>query len=406
MIITLLLSLVLGQGPTIEVTTLAGEALTGRLTSLSATTLELERDGRNTTLPATELLAWRVATAADAVAATTAPSEIAAATETPVLVDFHDGTRLHGELPTASADRLNLNHATLGALPLDRARIRSVRFAPEDPAVRAAWAELVQREKKQDYLVVRKGDVLDHLDGVIGALDEATLKFRFDGDEIDVKRPRIFGWIYAAPAPTKTPASLKLELADGDTLSVTSVAWTADRWEAVLAGSTTAVSIPPAGLRGVDYSAGRVLYLSAIEPRDVEHVPYFGVGGDWPYGRDRNLFGRPIKVGTRTFAKGLALHSKTRLIYRLGGNYRRLTAVAGLDPDLAPNPEPAINNARLTIRGDKRVLFDADVRAGEPPIPLDLAVAGVLELEILVDYGAGKLDIGDRVHLGDLKVLK
>ncbi|MDX1969649.1 MAG: NPCBM/NEW2 domain-containing protein [Planctomycetaceae bacterium] len=403
-----LLLLALSDLPQVDVTTLSGGSLTGRLISLSSESLELVGDGQPVRVPTSELLLVQVTSNSSGGTPTAPPVPDAnpAAAGPAAVVTLLDGSQLTATQISMSTEAVSLVHPTLGTIPIPRSRVRSVRLAADDPAVAESWKELQQRAKKQDYLVIRKGDVLDHLDGVVGALDDATLKFLLDGDQIEVKRARAFGWIYAQEPPKSAASGVRVTLSDKDTVVASGVAWDGQNWAVSLPGMKVPASLTDSAVRSIDFSAGRVLYLSSQEPRDLEHVPYFGPGGDWPYQRDRNLFGRPLKVGTRTFSRGLALHSKTRLIYRIGGDYRRLAAIVGIDPELQPNAEPAINNARLIIRGDKKVLFDADVRAGDPPLPLDLPVANVIELEILVDFGQANLDIGDRVHFGDLKVLK
>ncbi|MBI1349028.1 hypothetical protein GC163_22380 [bacterium] len=389
------------QGPTVDVTTLAGESLKGQLRSLSAEHLELDRDGTPLQIPTSDLLQLQVSSSATDPAVNSGPIEL----------ELRDGSRLRGTQLTATDGELRLQHPVFQELRLPRDRVHSVRLLPDDAVVRGTWRELVSRTKKQDYLVVRKSDVLDHLDGVIGALSDESLKFLFDGDQIDVKRARIFGWIYADLPPSKSSPTVRIDLGPHDVLQVAAVRWSPAGWELQLTGQKP-IQVPTESLSSIDFSAGKVLYLSTVEPRDVEQVHFWGNPEfPFPYQRDRNLFGQPLRVGTRTFARGLSLHSKTRLVYRLGGDYRKLTATVGLDPDLEPQSDPkaTVNRAQLVIRGDRKILWDAEVKAGDPPVNLDLPVTDVIELEILVDYGPGisyERDVGDRVHLADLKVLK
>lgn len=400
-IATWLLLSVFSQSPLVEVTTLAGESVTGQLVALTADQLELDREGTPVHIPVSDLLQLQIAEKEAAIPTNTGTIDL----------ELRDGSRLRGTQLTASEGELRLTHPVLQEVRLPRNRVHSVRFMPDDATVRAAWRDLISREKKQDYLVIRKGDVLDHLDGVIGGLSDESLKFLFDGDQIDVKRPRIFGWIYADAAPVKSPPTVRVDLGPHDVLNVASARWSTTGWQFELAGQSP-LSVSTNGLRGIDFSAGKVVYLSTIEPRDVEQIHFWGNPEfPFPYQRDRNLFGQPLRVGTRTFARGLSLHSKTRLVYRLGGDFRKLTATVGLDPDLEPQSDPkaTVNRAQLVIRGDRKILWDAEVKAGDSPVTLDLPVSQVIELEILVDYGPGvsyERDVGDRVHLADLKVLK
>jgi hypothetical protein len=246
--------------------------------------------------------------------------------------------------------------------------------------------------------------VLDHLDGVVGQIDEQTVSFLLDGDSISVKRERVFGVIYSKKDVPAAKDALRVEFAGGDTLSVRQVAWTNGQWQIDLGGKRQ-FSVPANGVQRLDYSQGKVLYLSAIEPREVKYTPFIGPTFEFPYQRDRHIWGGPLRLGGRTYARGLAIHSKTLLRYRLGGEYRRFTAMMGMDPEYRYDPGRK-DEAKVELRGDGRVLFAADVMAGDPPQALELSVDGVVELEILVDFGRDNLDIGDRIHFGEAKVVK
>ncbi len=392
----------LGELPQVDVSTLSGEVHSGSLKSLSSQQLEVSQDGKSVSVPTSELLQVYLQSAA-ATNAAAAPG----AAEARFVLDLWDGSMLIVTELSSQNGAFQARHPLLGLIAIERARLRSVRLAGTDPVVEAAWKDLQSRSKKRDYLVIRKGDVLDHLDGVVGELTTDKLKFVLDGDPVDVNRTRVFGWVYAPGAEaSQTAKGVRVDLPGQQHLYVASVDWQTDHWTLRVSANSEPAQVPADAIRSLDFSAGKVLYLSAVEPRSVEHVPFFGPGGEWPYQRDRDLFGRPLRVGNRTFPRGLALHSRTLLTYRLGGDYRRLTAVAGLDPVLMPSNEPAINNVKLVMRGDGKVLFEADIRAGDAPIPLELPVVDVRELEILVDFGEKNMDIGDRLHLGDLKALK
>jgi hypothetical protein len=57
------------------------------------------------------------------------------------------------------------------------------------------------------------------------------------------------------------------------------------------------------------------------------------------------------------------------------------------------------------IRGDQRVLFEADVTGTDLPRPLDLDVTGVRRLSILVDF-ARDLNVGDQLLLCEARVIQ
>jgi hypothetical protein len=108
---------------------------------------------------------------------------------------------------------------------------------------------------------------------------------------------------------------------------------------------------------------------------------------------DQNLSSKPLQLDKTRYPKGVSLHSRTELVYRLPGRFSRFKAIAGIDDEVAPN-----GHVRLVIRGDDQVLFDGPIAGGDKPKSLDLDIGGVKRLTILVDFGE-KLDVGDHLDL-------
>jgi endo-alpha-N-acetylgalactosaminidase len=121
-----------------------------------------------------------------------------------------------------------------------------------------------------------------------------------------------------------------------------------------------------------------------------------------PWRRDQSLTGEPLRLANgAAYAKGLALHARTRLAYDLDGPCEEFRCVAGFDPALPP-----LGRVRLRILGDGKELWGRpDFRADEPPADIAVPLAGVRRLEIEVDFGADE-DVCDRVHLGDARILR
>jgi hypothetical protein len=128
--------------------------------------------------------------------------------------------------------------------------------------------------------------------------------------------------------------------------------------------------------------------------------------------RDQSAFGGSLTVSVsdseaagelrriNSYGKGLALRSRTELVYRLPASYRQFIALAGIDA--AAN---AAGNARLTIYGDDRSLFEAEISGNQPAKSIELDVAGVRRLKIVVDF-AENLDLGDWINLCDARLVK
>jgi hypothetical protein len=115
---------------------------------------------------------------------------------------------------------------------------------------------------------------------------------------------------------------------------------------------------------------------------------------------DVNFDSQPLKLNKTTFAKGLAMHSRTEIVYRLPGAYGRFKAIAGIDDSVA-----AKGRIHLIIRGDDKVLFDSPINGGESPKAIDLDISGTRRLTILVDYG-DTFGAGDHLILGNARIYK
>jgi hypothetical protein len=102
----------------------------------------------------------------------------------------------------------------------------------------------------------------------------------------------------------------------------------------------------------------------------------------------------------QSFNKGLAVRSRTEIIYKLPQGFRRFVAVAGIDPSASRG-----GNVTLTILGDDRPLLEKQISGGAPPEAIEIQIENTKRLKILVDYGQN-LDTGDWLNLCDARILK
>lgn len=71
-------------------------------------------------------------------------------------------------------------------------------------------------------------------------------------------------------------------------------------------------------------AGGAETRLGALQPREAAQ-------GHGTLAVDRNLTGRPLAIGERTFERGLGTHAASRIVYRLDGRFERFEAWVGLD---------------------------------------------------------------------------
>jgi hypothetical protein len=371
-----------------ELTTLSGRRQSGVLTDLTADSASLTSAGKTVQVPLAEVL--------DVRAVSSKSAQTAVDLRRPELT-LTDGSHVFVTGLRVNERGGQVDTANLGPFQLPLSSLASVRFAAIEPQIADAWRELAARELTKDMLVIRKGNVLDHLDGTVGVIDDVGLHFVIDGEDVALKREKIFGVVYARRNADAGKPVCEVTSTGGDFIKVQSAQWSSGRLKAGILGGAQ-ITIPGEQIVTLDFSLGKVRYLSQLEPREVKYTPFFDQV--WTYYRDRPRDGGMLRLGNKEYARGLWIHSRTLLKYRLNADYRRFQAVMGIDQAVAP-----LGNVHVVITGDDKVLHQSDVRGTDPPLNLDLDIAGVRELAILVDFG-GDLDIADHLDLADAKVIK
>ncbi len=402
MMIWTLLAAALAAAPAdFEAQTLDGRSVVGRLEKLDSKELTLATDAGPQTLALAALASARPHVAAAQPEATARAS---------VWVELVDDSLLAAESYTVGHGQAKI---LVGgeALEAPARSIRWVRFsnpAAADEKLAGQWADVLAAKPLGDLLVVRKNDSLDYLEGVVGDLDETTCKFELDKEPRSVKRTKIEGIVYfhARPAELGEPLGIA-ETRGGTRLALGSVALADGRLQA----TTTAglkLSLPLDEVARFDFSAGKIAFLSDLTPESFKYVPYFGfkdqpaaVSEFYAFRRDSGFDQQPLKLDGKTYAKGLALASRSTLVYRLPGKFRLLKTVIGIDDSAGEG-----GDVHVEFHGDGgKMLWQGDVRAADAPRELEIDVAGVKRLEIVVDYG-GDLDIGDWLDLAEARVTK
>ncbi|MCH6552124.1 MAG: NPCBM/NEW2 domain-containing protein, partial [Planctomycetes bacterium] len=85
-------------------------------------------------------------------------------------------------------------------------------------------------------------------------------------------------------------------------------------------------TLPWTRCRRITFRNDRVAFLSDLEPTAVQQTPYLNVS--WPLRRDRSVANASLRLGGKTYPKGLGMHSACRVTYELGDGYRQFAASA------------------------------------------------------------------------------
>jgi hypothetical protein len=306
-------------------------------------------------------------------------------------------------------------------LKIPIAQLATVRFQHFDEILTKQWDEIRQLNSAGDVLVVLNpdGKSLDSVEGVVGNIGDDKVDFKLEGETNRVDRAKVAGIIYHGTARPKTAEShLVVQARTGLRANAAKVELANSQVVVTTAGGLK-LTLPIDEIDFADFSAGKVIYLSDIQPASQKWTPLVGLPTGVTlaaeYGqprRDHSAFGGPLILlikdhgdapapqrEPRSFSKGLSIRSRTEMIYRLPPGYNRLVAIAGIDPAAR-----ATGNVRLSLFADERPLLETEI-AGDQTQPIDVEIAGAKRLKLIVDFGQN-LDTGDWLNLCDAKIVK
>lgn len=405
--------------PDAEVATLDGSRFVGTLKSIDQQQVVLEATGgKAVNVPL-----------ADALELTLAADAAVAGSGQTLRVVLADKSSIPVDKISSDATDVRSVSELLGTLNFARSAVRAALLQPMNPDWVLQWDAYLQRSNEKDMLIVQKKDGvgLDFLSGVVGSVSAESVAFLFDGNDIPVPRPRVVGVVFAdvKNSAQRSSTPLSLQLMDGSILSGSSVTMSDSMFQ-VESGWGQRLQIPVSAVLSVDFSSGRLNYLSdlqpileqyaGLDPDGKEWGPLFdedrgsrtGLSSQWRMSRDRfpNSGRPPLTLRGRRYQKGLCIFPSATIEYALDGKYSSLKAVLGVDDDVAFNqqkgaPDTAVE---LKILVDGESVFQKLIGAREAPIPLDLNLKGANTLTIVVDFGDGS-SMCDYLDLADAKLV-
>lgn len=393
-----------------EAQTLRGDVVRGALVELNERQMIVSTPEKKVTIPTSDLQQIRL-------------GAIKPAAKPPAAwVELVDGSELLASDFAIKAGESRVVLVGGGEVKLSARALRSVRFQEQSPALAAEWSKIRLRPAASDLAVLRKKERLDFLEGVLQEIDGIAAMFRMDDEVIRISRAKLEGLVFFPPQ--EKPAAPAALVVGNDGMRFQAQAFSlTDQGLKLSTPSGLQLVRPLASLASLDFAAGKIVYLSDLEPQLAQWTPYFS-GGKLseplsklfrPRRNQALLYGETAGddgalqlrfagengVPTiRSFAKGLALHSSSRVVFDLTEEFRHLKAIAGIDARLGQQ-----GNVRLRIEGDGRELFSASISGNDPPRPIDVELKGVKQLVLTVDFGE-QLDVGDYLNLCDARLVR
>jgi hypothetical protein len=297
-----------------------------------------------------------------------------------------NGDRVRAIVRRISEDTLHANSELLGdvSIPLERV-LAVVLNPPGDAAEREQYCRrLIQARSKEDVVVLSNGD---QSSGTIAGVDDKLVRLDTAGGAVEMQRSSVRAIAMSAELtafPKLAELYAAVVLADGSELAMLDGRLDGAKFRGRAACGQD-VSIPLEQIVALDFRNGRLQYLSDLEPIEYRHTPYLEV--EYPYERDRTVLGNALSLRGEVHRKGLGMHSRSEITYRISEEHVRFEAVAGIDDETAGR-----GSAVFRVLLDGKEAWESPVLTGRSaPQPLSVALDGASRLTLVVDFA----DLGD-----------
>lgn len=296
-----------------------------------------------------------------------------------------NGDRLTGDLGDLKEDTLAWTSPVLGGFKVPLDGLRAITRSPNPQNLDA--------ERKEDQVTLTNHDVVR---GVVAGIEggKVLVQPAAGGDPSPVPLASVDAILLATAKPAADAnRAFRARFVDGSQFTSKSLTIKGNTVTLTLPGATgTTHEVDAANVVSIEQVNGPVRWLSEQTPQSAEQTP-FNSDTTFPAKFDRNVFGRPLRVGSRTVEKGVGVHANSKLVFAIEGPYKTFRTRYGIDT--SSDASRADVNVRILL-DDKVVHEQQHVRAyaAMPLVTVPLGSAKTLTLEVTA---AGPTDTQDRL---------
>tara|TARA_R110002126_G_scaffold1490_5_gene8752 strand:- start:16612 stop:17865 length:1254 start_codon:yes stop_codon:yes gene_type:complete len=305
------------------------------------------------------------------------------------VVKFLDGSHLGAGVRGGAGERLDLELPGGSRLQLGVENLRALEFPSRFPAEGAA----PEAAKEGDRLYLARARGVDRVDGFVVGFAKDGILFESRVGERTHPWDEIVA-LYIEPLDTPAPAErarpISITLRGGGVLAGDLERLDAQGLQFRFAGSSRTLN--PAEIEEIAVDDGRFAFLSTLVPSDLGPLNPFDPPGTeplglaWPPRMDAAVDGGPLRVGGRTWNRGIGVHSPSRVTWTLEkGHWSQLRVACGVDDRVAGEARRG-GTVRFRIHVGGELKWESPiVRPGEPvlfPEAIELGDATQLILEV------------------------
>lgn len=274
-----------------------------------------------------------------------------------------------------------------------------------------AWQKMVEGHQGGDAIVLNRDGSLTMQEVIIHGISKEGVKIQLDDITTTVNPSKLYGLLFYQRGSREFPSPLCVVYLDDGSKLEARMLRIANGQTQVITLTGTELPIPFSRIKKLDFAAGNIQFLDDLKPSQVNWTPILksGIAVDAfrvVYAPKMNVSfdGEPLQLEEdgqpQTYARGMAVHATSSILYDLPAGFRQLQMRAGIAPQ-----DMGSCTARLRIAGDQKILFEKEFTGDMPPVDIALDITGVRRLKILVD-ALDNEDLSDVLHLVQARLIK
>jgi hypothetical protein len=329
--------------------------------------------------------------------------------ESPIII-LTNGDHIRGQITGGDADVLEVRTASLGRLKIELEKVRAL-VLKHDMDFREIEKNLRSKTEK-DEVFLKSGSKAG---GVLEEIGKEELSIEVDGaGKLKIKLAKIKMLLMSlieTPAKLGQGSHVRLKLIDGSSIHGVFISYENGklRLSTLLNNKLTVRSSDVLEMLILN---GSFLYLSDLKPAKVvqkfpEGFQYYPDIFGWK--KDRSVLGGILKLGGKSYAKGLGVHSYCSLTFKIDSQYKEFRAIIGLDDSVRFLGEPGMGSVRFRILVDGKAAKEYSegvlMEKEASPKKIVVNVANAKSLTLVADYGP-LLHILGRANWADAHLIR
>ena len=302
--------------------------------------------------------------------------------------------------PALNEGRLNFT-STSGMADVPLESVRAIVWESSDVVT-----QLIENPSiDNDAVVVRQGDQLRGVEGVVEDLTQQHVTLRFKGKSRKIGLGKVAA-IVMADLQSEVPenrVAVNVTLGSGDSIKGWLSRWHDGQIFLAMGGGSEVV-IPDGSIANMAIDNQRLIYLSDLDPVSVQQRAMFTT--ERPWRRDQSVEGNPLTIfdpkqrEKSTFNKGIGTHSWSSLVFNNERSLDRFVATVGIDSETKGR-----GDCRMVVRGDGIELWSGRVTGRSGLQVVDVSIRGIDAVELEVVPGE-EFDLADHANWCDARFIK